>query len=444
MIVFVSDIHFRDENQWTVNEHATEGFITKSLIPQIQDARAKEVTVVFLGDIVDINRSPYWVDDQLSHGYTPWSHWTATLNEIRPGSVPLDQRFDAMVFQNHILTVLDRIRDANARNYELWNQFKTLDRAVWGSDGHRPERVVFEFVPGNHDRLSQYNIETRRRLIEHLNLDQLPEQEFPWVKYDAEHRVLALHGHVLGEMDFGGRSEQPDDYAASPWYKFPSLGDVATVTFGVRLYHDFMLSTPLRDMLAEIDLVRPQSEVLRWLRFRIASSPQLIGSLNELVARLARNFVGDPFVNWRLSGWEKTLLWFVGTPRNIDDTMNLFDKLSGGEKTKEEYTQEMVGKITTGNFMSWVNRQYPRTPNIVSGHTHYPLLTPVLGDHDGDPQAPMHYFNTGAWLDAIEMARGRGFARRHQVTHVTFYKDGEDAKPDGTRSYWEYWEGCLK
>jgi hypothetical protein len=55
-----------------------------------------------------------------------------------------------------------------------------------------------------------------------------------------------------------------------------------------------------------------------------------------------------------------------------------------------------------------------------------------------------HYFNSGAWLDAIEMGRENVYARRHQIAHVTFYKDGEDAKPDGTRSYWEFWEGSLK
>lgn len=439
----ISDIHFRDEERWTVSARATQGFIKQNLIPQIRDAEAKDVTVVFLGDVVDINRSPYWVDGQ-SGNYKPWSDWRSTLNKIKPGSVDPDPQFRDAEFENHILNVLERIRAANRTNYQYWYQFKTLDKAIWENKEKQPKRIRFEFIPGNHDRLSQCSPATRERIIQHLYLDQDAQREFPWVKYDEEHRVLALHGHVLGEMDYGGRSEKPEDFGSSPWYRFPSLGDVATLTFGVRLYHEFRGDEQVRNMLAEIDLVRPQSAVLRWLKFRIESRPDLRASLDKLVAQLAREFTDDPFVKWRLTGWEKFGIWLLGKPKTIDDVMGMFDKLSGGDQTREEYTQEMISKITTGKFLSWVNSNYPKTPNIVSGHTHFPIVTPVLGDREGNPLATMHYFNSGAWLDAIEVGRGRGFARRHQIAHVAFYKDGEEVKGDGTRSYWEYWEGCLK
>lgn len=443
MLVFISDLHFRDEKQWTVNENATEGFLMENLIPQIRDARAKNVTVVFLGDIVDINRSPYWVDGQ-SGGYTPWSHWQMRLNQIKPGSVAPDPQFDSTRFENCILSILDGIRDANTTNYRLWRQFRRRDRSLWGARGFRPDEITFEFVAGNHDRLSQYSVATRERLIQHLGFNQDPQQEFPWVKYDDEHRVLAFHGHVLGEMDFGGRSEQPDDFSTSPWYTFPSLGDVATLTFGVRLYHSYRGNPQMQSMLAEIDLVRPQSAVLTWLQSLINQNPGIKGELDQLVAGLAREFVNDPFVRWRLSGWEKFGIFLLGTPKTIEDTMKLFDKLSGGDQSKEEYTQEMIGKITSGKFMTWVNTEYPRTPNIISGHTHFPLIVPVLGDRPGNPSATVHYFNSGTWLDTVERGRGRGYARRHQLTYIIFYKDGEDVKDDGTRSSWEYWDGCLK
>jgi UDP-2,3-diacylglucosamine pyrophosphatase LpxH len=443
MLVFISDIHFRDEKQWTVNENATEGFLTQNLIPQIRSAKAKKVTVVFLGDIVDINRSPYWADGR-SGAYTPWSHWQETLNQIKPGSVDPDRQFVSTKFEECILGVLDGIRAANTTNYRLWKQFKKRDSELWGKRGFKPDEITFEFVAGNHDRLSQYSPATRTRLAQHLNLDQDPQKEFPWVKYDDEHRVLAFHGHVLGATDFGGRSEQPDNYALSPWYMFPSLGDVATLTFGVKLYHNYKGDPQIQKMLAEIDLVRPQSAVLRWLQFRFQSRPDIKQELDRLVAGLAQELVNDPFVKWRLSGWEKAGLWLIGTPKTIDDTMKLFDTLSGGDLSKEEYTQEMIGKITSGKFLTWVNSQYPKTPNIISGHTHFPIIVPVLGDREGDPSATVHYFNSGTWLDTIERGRGRGYARRHQITHVTFYKDGEDAKTDDTRGYWEYWEGSLK
>jgi UDP-2,3-diacylglucosamine pyrophosphatase LpxH len=446
MIVCISDLHFRDEKKYTVNDHSTDGFLVKSLIPMIQDAKPKKVTVLFVGDIVDINRSPYWVDGQ-SGGYTPWSNWRETLNAIKPGAIAVNGDFKSVEFEKHILAVLERIRSANTANYELLHQFKDTEGPLWKGEEHKPEEIRFEFIPGNHDRLTQYSQATRAALIRHLFLDDISETPFPWVKYDEEHRVFAFHGHVLTDMDFGGRSEQPDDYAVSPWYMLPSLGDVATITFGVRLYHDYNGDPNVQRMLAEIDLLRPQSAVLRWLLSRVEARPDIRKDLDNLVARLAQGFIDDPFVCWRLSSMEKLkigIMKLLGKHKTIEGVMSLVNTLAGGDQSREEYTKEMVGKITSPKFTNWYNSRYPEAPNIVTGHTHFPLITPLLGDREGNPSAPMHYFNSGTWLDTLERGQLRGYSRRRQITHVTFYKEGEDAKPDGTRSYWEYWDGCLK
>ena len=38
MLVVVSDLHWRDEAEWTTNPVMTEGFLVKSLSPQVRDA----------------------------------------------------------------------------------------------------------------------------------------------------------------------------------------------------------------------------------------------------------------------------------------------------------------------------------------------------------------------------------------------------------------------
>lgn len=440
MIVFISDVHLRDEPNRTISEKATRGFLTENLVPQVVDAKTQAVTVVFLGDFVDINRSPYWVDGS-SGNYVPWSHWKETLNQITPGSITPDANFNAGEFERHIIAVLERIRVANSTTYDLWKKFKSLDNEVWGNVTYRPKTIEFKFIPGNHDRLTQYSTSTRSKLVGDLELDDNPLNPFPWTIFDLKHAVLGLHGQVIDSLNFGGK-KLPDNFASDPWYSFPALGDVVTITLGVKLYQRFSANPNVQNMLSDIDLVRPQSAALRWLQNRIAGDGALKSQLDDLIAKLGQEFLNDEFVQWGLSWGTKALIWFMGKPKSLEDVLNLFDKLSGGDQTQEEYAEEMVKKLTTGEFMTWYNNTYPSFPNIVSGHTHQPLLTPILGESDARPA--MHYFNTGTWLDVVEAARGVGFARRSQVAYAVFYQDGEELKNDKRRSYWEFWEGDLR
>ena len=442
MITIISDVHLRDEPTRTIDSRATEGFLTENLVPQIVDAKAGQVTVIFLGDFVDINRSTYWVDGS-SGTYVPWSHWKETLNTITPGSVTPDSGFNSAEFERHIIAVLEKIRSANIRNYQLWERFKSLNKEVWGNGGHRPKSISFLFVPGNHDRLVQYSEATRRKLVQDLKLDQNPQQKFPWTIFDAPHSLLGFHGQAIDPMNFGGKENEPKDFEKDPWYDFPALGDVVTITLGVKLYQRFNDDQTIQNMLADIDLVRPQVAALRWLLQRIAGNASLKQTLDAHIARLANEFLDDEFVKWNLSGWDKFRLWLVGRPESLEEALGLFQKIGGDEQTQEEYADEMMKKIMKGNFMEWYNKTYPSAPNIVSGHTHHALLTPILGESSARPQA-MHYFNTGTWLDVVEAGRGIGFARRSQIAHATFYQNGEDVKAGNKRSYWEFWQGNLR
>src|SRR5712691_2864528 len=123
MLVAVSDLHWRDEAAWTTDPVMTEGFLVKSLIPQVRDAMRsvtdparRELEVLFLGDLVDINRSRYWVDgsskdDPTGVVYKPWSDWCSPA----PG------------LEARVVTVLQKIVATNEKNVRLWLTLKHLD-----------------------------------------------------------------------------------------------------------------------------------------------------------------------------------------------------------------------------------------------------------------------------------------------------------------------------
>ena len=454
MLVFISDLHYRDEEAFTVSPHMTEGFVKKSLVPQVQDAQANEVTVVFLGDLLDINRSRLWVDG-VSGGYKPWSHWKQTLAALRSDPSKGDSAFDPSRFEQTILQILDGIKGASETSYQWWQKFKSLDPSVWGNGGFRPQKVSFQFVPGNHDRLAQYSPTVHQRVSDHLSLDRdKASAPFDWIGIYPEYSVIALHGHLFDSSNYGGGKTFPDNPLVSPWYHYPSLGDVVTVTFGVELAHRFAqiprvaLNPGLVPSIAEIDLVRPQTSAMRWLaKWQLTQDRSIASALDEIVVGLIAQFMREQFVKEWL-GWFLKFLYSVGVvrPKNVEQAFGLFDRLGGGATSTKDYETSMVKATASGPFAGWVRENYPEMRYVITGHTHRPCVVSLSGDAGKDVKNERLYFNTGTWLDMLEEGRSAqgGFARRQQITHVTFYKEGEDRKPNQRRSYWEFWQGNLR
>lgn len=95
--------------------------------------------------------------------------------------------------------------------------------------------------------------------------------------------------------------------------------------------------------------------------------------------------------------------------------------------------------------MQWWHSLEPVPRYLVVGHTHRPIIIPLAGRNAVEPQDESLYFNSGTWIGIVEQGRStaEGFVQRDQVTHVTFYTDGEDVHgPE--RSQWEFWTGNLR
>lgn len=461
MLVAVSDLHWRDQEAHSTPPAMTEGFLKKSLVPQVRDAMRsvhapgeRVVEVVFLGDLVDINRSRYWVDGRSADTrtgalYTPWSHWRGLSQNANPGAP--GALSPAAQFEQHVVAALGEILSANRANVAAWRAFKALDPDIWGDGEGKPERVRFHFLPGNHDRLANYSAVVRRSLIDELQLEGKPDEPFPWAAVFAEYAVAALHGHVIDATNFGGR-EIPADLVNAAEYGLPSLGDVITVTFGVGLRQRATLHpklAPLAPSLELIDLVRPQQAAFDWLN-RWGLAQQVHEELNQVVVSLVKEFLDDEFVKAQLprflSGIKRFLLrtFHIGQPRDIEGALKLFGKFSGGNSA-EDYQQHMREAFLVGRAGRWVTTQGPML-SVVSGHTHRPLVTGLAGRIGEDPRTERIYVNTGCWLDVVEKGphRDSGYVRRGQVIHAAFYRRAEDEKPGARRSYWEYWQGNLR
>ncbi|HUI63709.1 MAG TPA: hypothetical protein VL126_02620 [Bacteroidota bacterium] len=473
MLVFISDLHLRDTPELTIPEEVTESFLKKTLIPEAMDARAKEITLVFLGDMVDINRSPYWVDPSLAGKYRPWSNWLEALADLPERPRRAKGAFDREAFERHIIKVIERIAESNRKNYALWKAFRNRSRSLWGK-GPLPEAIRYIYIPGNHDRLVQYSARTRKAIVEGLGISSQKgstgkelwdsSKPFDWMQYFDDYRVLAFHGHAVDPSCFGGGNaflkgeiDAHSSPLSSPYYLMPCLGDAVTVLLGNGLIRAFTEEVPggaqsLDESLAQIDLVRPQSASILWLqKWGLQQKPAIEGALDRAMEKIARRFLEEPFVRWSRAHWltlpESALIslaQFVGVFRNARWALWLFEKFAGDSQSEEKYRKSMAGILTSHDFGTYLEDTFPRARYFVSGHTHRPTVIPLRGETGSTPEDEEVYFNTGTWLDVIEQAASQGgFARRNQITYVAFY-NGEERSRRERKAYWEYAEESLR
>lgn len=473
MLVFISDLHMRDAPELTIPHEVTEAFLKKTLIPQVLDAHAKDVTVVFLGDIVDINRSPYWVDPSLSGHYRPWSNWVEALRNMPERPHRGAYSFDADAFERHIVEVLNRIARANRRNYALWKAFRRGARSLWGK-ASPPKTIRYAYIPGNHDRLVQYSMRTRKTIVDQLGISSSGADKgrslwdctkmFDWMRYFDDYRVLAFHGHAIDPYCFGGGKaflngefSEESTPLSSPYYMVPCLGDAVTVLLGNGLITAFSDSLPggdakLDQSLAQIDLVRPQTSSILWLqKWGLEQRASVEETLDRAMDKITGVFLEEPFVRWsrsrRLALWENaaiSLAHLLGVFRNARWALRLFERIAGEVQSVEDYRKSTAGILLSHDFGTYLRETFPFARYFVSGHTHRPTVIPLRGGTGDDPREEHVYFNTGTWLDVIEQAASNlGFARRNQITYVTFFRE-EERSERMMRAYWEYAEENLR
>ena len=92
MLVFISDLHFVDETagKHNIPASAFEKFLTNVKV-HADKAKAKELKIVFLGDIFDILRTEEWFKEEEVN--RPWGNNTANWGRTNSSPVSWNMKF---------------------------------------------------------------------------------------------------------------------------------------------------------------------------------------------------------------------------------------------------------------------------------------------------------------------------------------------------------------
>lgn len=469
MLVIVSDLHFSDgtAGSGSLAPGAFETFLGSDVIALARRARAREVKLVLLGDILDLLRSEQWLEkDGVPFPLVdrPWgANGIADVAAVRAGSATEARCLDILgrlpADRRRRSAPAGSILRANWQALRLFREFGRHVREQLGED----IAVDTVYVPGNHDRLVNVYPAVRDAAARMLGIDvgaawleHRPDGgwRFPVGYMDEAYGVIARHGHQYDRWNFAagaglgtGAHLQPpvgDVIAAELVVKFPWLlskmrdrwnGITDALVDGLRVMHN----------------VRPTTHVIDWLRLRIADEhqSQLRKALDAALTAVTKELLDIEFLHCAVNGnrrWDllrrtfsrpllrsvsKRAVEIVRTDSLLPLVMSrsMLDA-AGGESLAMAARSEPA---LLGN---------PFVRFVVYGHTHAPMQAPlhVAGDREAV------YINTGTWQERVVRtlpdAGLPGFVALKNITYAVFYRADEDTahKVPGTASF-DVWTG---
>lgn len=404
MLVFLSDIHWTDGTSGeTIHSGAFRGFV-QDLARMVKDAKARDLEVVFLGDIFDLIRSEKWREAKVR----PWD---------RKG--PEQEK------------ITKRILRGILNNPENRESLKYLrDLFAINVQGKRIP-VRFTYLMGNHDWLIN-RYKSCCKLVQRA-LKLISNKPFPWEGYWKDYRVFARHGDLYDSLNYDGKTRDAS-----------SLGDAIVI----ELINRFPLEVEKRlgsspqvkslvSKLREVDNVRPYWEVPSWIMgvLQQTKQPELVRKVQECWNEMARDFLKLPFVKQR-DRWRPDII----------DAFQAILPIRGFEAIEK---QARIVRKFLGFF---IRDDYPkkayeepymkddRAQYVIYGHTHQHQIIPL--DLAGPKRQQKIYFNTGTWRKVHVRTRfdprQREFIGWHVLSFVCFYRSNENSN-----HVFEVWHGAL-
>ena len=300
MLVIIGDLHLSDGTAGRHNVPATAfaGWYNEVLSLALQYG-AKEICLLYLGDIVDLLRSERWFD-------RPGEASDAFCVEHRPwGDPDINDHPDRL--QPECLARAREILDAvevecNDQLALLGGELDRLGEAFQSEHAVRLDRIREKlsrlnipihrlYLPGNHDRLYRLDEEIRRRIDSRLGVQ--PDRPvrlglFANVYQNPRYGVIARHGQEWDRWNF--EDFQPDREADripdEAFLKTP-IGDPITTELAVRLplelkrrleedgaFSDLEVGQ-IYQRMQSLDNVRPLAATIPWILMqgRIAAQP---------------------------------------------------------------------------------------------------------------------------------------------------------------------------
>ncbi|MBI3927395.1 MAG: hypothetical protein HY319_17790 [Armatimonadetes bacterium] len=438
MLVFLSDIHLMDG---TAGRHhlgvgAFEGVLS-DLAYRAERAHAKEVRVVFLGDIFELVRSELWFP--VERDLRPW------------GNRPSEQ---------HALRILEAVVEHNLETIELL-------KGSWSERFPRfpvePERI---FIPGNHDRLCNLFPSLRRRVRQCLGISGDLEP-FPHYLLDPEYAAIARHGHEWDTMNFeGAEAFQQDREAFHPppeEYLEVPIGDLLAAEFATRLpvkvrehLDGTQGATRIYENFRNLFDIRPFNAVVPWVSYQVKMYDEKVKeAISRAVREVAAEFNGIPFV----SRWHrKHDKWYrpFDACNQVAMTFQLLQSFQLNRFERLVPTMGRLGRLMDqgDNYATEAAREFERLDRdpelrgrllyVLYGHSHFPGQRAIEVGEDG---AERVYINTGTWRPIYEQSQTqRGFVAWKNLTYTVLYRPGERTSGgwELKNPAFETWTGAVK
>lgn len=412
MLVFISDLHLTDGSSGeTIDSGAFKKF-AYYLEDMAINSSASEVEVVLLGDIFDVIRSEQWLKSQ-----------------IRPWSGENDKDGNEAGLKDYTKKIVNDICEENRDSLGYLLAFKETMAA-------KGVAVKYSYIVGNHDWLINRYPDTRTKIAESLELDNIEYYKTNHFRTDnfwEDYKTFARHGDIYDPFNFEG------DRDAS------SLGDVLVIDLINRFPKEVEnrigedRDKNLITQLKEIDNIRPYVDIPLWVLGICQNAGELGKQVSKVWDDLVDEFLDIEFIKKRDVWWnpfDKVDMLQAGL--KLSKWMSFKDiaklPLRKFQKTEDHY----IEKAFKEDYLRRNEAQY-----VVYGHTHGQKIQPLdLVPRDSNTIMQKTYFNTGTWRKihvktAYDVANME-FMGRHVMTFVAFYLKDERSKYD-----FEVWNGSL-
>ena len=445
MIIFISDLHISDGTAGPPNIHhrAYEGTF-ETINQMANDANAKEVTVVLLGDIFELIRTSVWY--KTAEEFKPWGGWKS-------------EEVATKIFD-------DIIKDPAFNSLGKF-QFRNLK-----ANKDIPTRWVY--LPGNHDRLIGMYPKLQERVKNLLNLDDWSFKDGRFIRYfyESEHKVFARHGHEFDVYNFGGvapfKAETWEEISDNDYYGTP-IGDVIAAEFASALPCAVWENLggegnppdePLYRRLKDMFDLRPITAIPAFLAYQVqnAETEEIQVAITDAVHARVKYMRESPFVKDWIDAhdeWEKPF----DAGDKIQAVMALLNHLdlAAAKQILPSVNFGMQFMQKKDNFLSDAALEYERLKSedspgqdvlhVLYGHTHHPDQELVSVTDPGPEGRPQVYINTGMWRPSQHAGKTDGFTSIKHLTYSIVYSPHErpnsEGKPKGYPTF-EVWTGALK
>jgi len=349
MLIIVSDLHLTDTPSRSTLDVASFERTMHGVLNEPSSKAAEKTTLVLLGDVLEILKSDRWL-----------------ANDVRPWEPPTD------VHQKTVRNIVDRILASNA-------DFLTALRSI--QDAH--PKLAIEYVIGNHDwPLNTMGDGSRAAVRTALRLPG-GDTLFPHSHDDADHAVLAQHGH---EWDKANR------------YRGASvaIGDAIVIDIITRLPIVFgeLLGVPPDDrslrFVHEVDNVIPQTpyRMAKWLADGLATldstarthlNAALGGVAEDMMQRVKPYKTESPVGTW----WVRALKALAVAYGPMRAAL----KLPAGASSPPPLAGNVAFDVEESFRQFGIDYRY-----VVYGHTHIPDLRSI-----STSRGMTYYLNCGTW-----------------------------------------------